>query len=111
MISHSDRGGEYTSAQFNGLCVWLGVVQSMGRVGSALDNGVSESLGSVLKVDFVHRQSFATRAQARIRIATWIADFYNTRRRLGAAGGPPPIQFERITRERRAASLQQAQAA
>lgn len=101
VIFHSDRGSEYASALFNDLCSRLGVVQSMGRVGSALDNAVSESFNSVLKVEFVHRQSFATRAEARVRIATWISDFYNTRRRHSAAGGLAPIDFERIMKERR----------
>jgi putative transposase len=112
VIFHSDRGSEYTSALFNGLCARLGVVQSMGRVGSALDNAVSESFNSVLKVEFVHRHSFATRAEARIRIATWISDFYNTRRRHSAAGGLPPVEFERIMKDRRSTNDHQvAQAA
>jgi len=111
VIFHGDRGSEYTSAQFNDLCVRLGVVQSMGRVGSALDNAVSESFNSVLKVEFVHRHAFATRTEARIRIATWITDFYNARRRHSAAGGLPPIEFERVMQQRRAASLRQARAA
>lgn len=111
VIFHGDRGSEYTSALFNALCARLGVVQSMGRVGSALDNAVSESFNSVLKVEFVHRHTFATRAEARIRIATWITDFYNTRRRHSAAGGLPPIEFERVMQQQRAASLHQAQAA
>jgi putative transposase len=112
VIFHSDRGSEYTSALFNDLCARLGVVQSMGRVGSALDNAVSESFNSVLKVEFVHRQSFATRAEARIRIATWIADFYNTRRRHSAASGLAPAEFERVMKERRSTNdLQAARAA
>ena len=111
VIFHGGRGSEYTSARFNDLCTRLGVVQSMGRVGSALDNAVSESFNSVLKVEFVHRHTFATRAEARIRIATWISDFYTTRRRHSAAGGLPPIEFERVIRQRRAAGLRQAQAA
>ena len=77
----------------------------MGRVGSALDNAVSESFNSVLKVEFVHRQSFATRAEARIRIATWIADFYNTRRRHSAAGGLSPVEFERQVIEKYASII------
>lgn len=101
VIFHGDRGSEYTSALFNDACTRMGVVQSMGRVGSALDNAVSESFNSVLKVEFVHRQRFVTRAEARLRIATWIADFYNTRRRHSAAGGHPPVKFERIMREAR----------
>jgi transposase InsO family protein len=84
----------------------------MGRVGSALDNAVSESFNSVLKVEFVHRHPFDTRAEARIRIATWIADFYNTRRRHSAAGGLAPTEFERIMKERRSTNdLQAARAA
>ena len=80
----------------------------MSRVGSALDNAVSESFNSVLKVEFVHRQSFATRSEARIRIATWIAYFDNTRRRHSAATGLPPVEFERIMKERRSTNEHQA---
>ncbi|WP_443050909.1 DDE-type integrase/transposase/recombinase [Streptomyces sp. H27-D2] len=36
VIFHSDRGSEYTSEAYNSLCDHLGVVQSMGRVGSGL---------------------------------------------------------------------------
>ncbi|MDF2257751.1 integrase core domain-containing protein [Streptomyces ferralitis] len=50
-----------------------------GRVGSCFDRAASEAFNSVLKVEYVHRHTFATRAEARIRIATWITDFYNAR--------------------------------
>ncbi|MFJ2829315.1 integrase core domain-containing protein [Streptomyces sp. NPDC087263] len=56
----------------------MGVTQSMGRVGSCFDNAVSEAFNSALKVEYLHRHTFATRAEAWIRIATWITDFYNT---------------------------------
>ncbi|MGW3957211.1 hypothetical protein ACWEKM_41440, partial [Streptomyces sp. NPDC004752] len=60
---HSDNGaqGEYTSRRFKRACRRLGVVQSMGRVGSCFDNAVSEAFNSVLKVEYVHRHSFRTR--------------------------------------------------
>ena len=64
---NSDCGAEYTSEQFGLACTRMGVVQSMGRVGPALDNAVSESFNSVLKVEYVHRHTFATRAEARLR--------------------------------------------
>jgi len=38
VIFHSDQGSEYTSARFRSACDRLGVRQSMGRPGSALDN-------------------------------------------------------------------------
>jgi transposase InsO family protein len=68
----------------------------MGRVGSALDNAAAESFNSLIKVEYIHRHRFGTRAEARIKIATWITGFYNTHRRHSATGGLPPVEFERI---------------
>ena len=67
----------------------------MGRVGSYFDNAVSEAFNSVLKVEYVHRRSFGTRAEARIRIATWITDFYNARRLHSMCDFKSPIDYER----------------
>jgi len=106
VIFHSDRGSEYTSAQFGLACTRMGVVQSMGRVGSALDNAVSESFNSVLKVEYVYRRTFTTRTEARLRIATWITGFYNTRRRHSAAGGHPPVVFEQMMAQARSRARQ-----
>ncbi|MDK1345333.1 integrase core domain-containing protein [Streptomyces sp. 378] len=61
----------------------------MGRVGSALDNAAAESFNSLIKVEYIHRRQFATRTEARLKIATWITGFYNPRRRHSAAGGLP----------------------
>ncbi len=43
VIFHSDRGSEYTAELFQGACQRLGVTQSMGGVGSALDNAACET--------------------------------------------------------------------
>jgi transposase InsO family protein len=94
VIFHSDRGSEYGSRRFRRVCRRLGVTQSMGRVGSCFDNAVSEAFNSVLKVEYVHRQTFATRAEARLRIATWITGFYNTRRLHSVCGYRSPIDHE-----------------
>ncbi|MET9883784.1 integrase core domain-containing protein [Streptomyces sp. NPDC006430] len=82
-------------------------MQSMGRVGSALDNAAAESFHSVLKVEYVHRHRFGTRAEARLKIT----NFYNTRRRHSAAGGHPPVTFENTIREARDHTGHQDQAA
>ncbi|MFF3933571.1 integrase core domain-containing protein [Streptomyces hirsutus] len=57
-------------------------------------NAVSEAFNSVLKVEYVHRHAFTTRTEARIRIATWITDFYNTRRLHSVCGFKSPIDYE-----------------
>ncbi len=101
VIFHSDRGGEYTAQAFEIACDKLGVLQSMGRVGSALDNAAAEAFNSTIKVEYIHRHRFRTRAEARLKISTWIVDFYNVRRRHSACDGMSPIDYERFMAEAR----------
>lgn len=101
VIFHSDRGSEYTSEAYETACRRLGVLQSMGRVGSALDNAAAESFNSTIKVEYIHRHRFATRAEARLKISTWIVDFYNVRRRHSTCDGMSPIDYERFMAEAR----------
>ncbi|MEO3781665.1 IS3 family transposase, partial [Micromonospora sp. B11E3] len=103
VIFHSDRGSEYTAADYATACRRLGVLQSMGRVGCALDNAAAEAFNSTIKVEYIHRQRFRTRAEARLKIATWIVDFYNTRRRHSACDGMSPIDYERFIAQARLA--------
>jgi putative transposase len=99
VIFHSDRGSEYTSEAYEKACRRLGVLQSMGRVGSALDNAAAESFNSTIKVEYIHRHRFATRAEARLKISTWIVDFYNLRRRHSTCDGMSPIDYEHFMAE------------
>ncbi|HLL66910.1 MAG TPA: IS3 family transposase [Micromonosporaceae bacterium] len=99
VIFHSDRGSEYTSEAYETAYRRLGVLQSMGRVGSALDNAAAEAFNSTIKVEYIHRHRFATRAEARIRISTWIVDFYNLRRRHSTCDGMSPIDYEHFMAE------------
>ncbi len=103
VIFHSDRGSEYTAELYATACRRLGVVQSMGRVGSALDNAAAEAFNSIIKVEYIHRHHFRTRSEARLKIATWIVDFYNARRRHSACDGLAPIDYERLMAEARRA--------
>lgn len=96
VVFHSDRGGEYTAATYQAACTRLGVVQSMGRVGCALDNAAAEAVNSTIKVELVHRRQFPTRTAARAEIGAWISNFYNTRRRHTACGGLSPMDYEQL---------------
>ncbi|MBG0825875.1 IS3 family transposase [Planomonospora sp. ID91781] len=62
-------------------------------------------------MEFVHRHRFRTRAEVRLKVATWIVDFYNIRRRHSANDGLPPVTFERQMIERRQASTALVRAA
>jgi len=101
VIFHSDKGGEYTGDVFAAACAALGVIQSMGRVGSALDNAAAESFNSTLEWELLSRRHFATKDQARREVATFI-DRYNHRRRHSSAGMLPPVAYEQVLADRAA---------
>jgi putative transposase len=94
---------EYTAEAYEKACRRLGVHQSMGRVGCALDNAAAEAFNSAIKVEYIHRHRFATRAEARLKISTWIVDLYNTRRRHSACDGMSPTDYERFMAQARRA--------
>ena len=85
---------EYTARLFRQACQRLGVTQSMGRPGSALDNAVIESWHSTLEFELRSAEHFTTRAAARGRVAAWIED-YNTNRRHSACQMMSPVNYER----------------
>lgn len=93
VIFHSDRGSEYTADLFGGACERLGVTQSMGRVGSALDNAACESFFSTLEFELLSKRRFATKAEARHHVARWI-DRYNRVRRHSSCGMRSPVDYE-----------------
>jgi transposase InsO family protein len=51
VVFHTDQGSEYTARAFRSACERLGIGQSMGRPGSALDNAVIESWHSTLEFE------------------------------------------------------------
>ena len=102
VIFHTDQGSEYTSGMVRAACERLGIRQSMGRPGSALDNAAMESWHSTLEFELRSLEHFTTRARARARVAAWI-DEYNTARRHSAIGMIAPAAFEASQRDGRAA--------
>jgi putative transposase len=90
---NTDQGSEYTAQVFRAACSRVGVTQSMGRVGSALDNAVVESWHSTVEFELRQLEHFATKAQARRRVAIWIEE-YNHDRRHSSLGMRSPIAYE-----------------
>jgi transposase InsO family protein len=110
VVFHSDKGGEYTGDLFAQACIALGVTQSMGRVGSALDNAVAESFNSTLEHEVLSRHRFATKADARRAVARFI-DTYNHRRRHSSCEMLSPVAYEQLLAERAANTTRQERAA
>lgn len=93
VIMHTDQGSEYTAKNFQAACGRVGITQSMGRAGSALDNAVIESWHSTVEFELRELEHFATKAQARVRVAAWIEE-YNHHRRHSSLEMRSPIAYE-----------------
>lgn len=91
-IFHSDRGSQYTSAQFASHLGAFNLRGSMGKVGQCWDNAMAESFFASLKNELVYRTVFPTRAHARKAIAEYIEVFYNRTRLHSALGYKTPAE-------------------
>jgi putative transposase len=89
-IFHSDRGSNYTSAEFGNVLRGLDIRQSVGRTGICYDNAMAESFFSVLKNERVHRTQYPTRQHATKDIARYIELRYNSQRLHSGLGYKTP---------------------
>jgi len=91
-IFHTDRGSNYTSAEFHTALVDLGLRHSTGRTGICYDNAMAESFFAALKNERVHRTVYPTRAHAIRDITTYIDSWYNTTRLHSGLGYQTPSE-------------------
>jgi putative transposase len=89
-VFHSDRGSNYTSAEFAASLERLGIRQSVGRTGICYDNALAESFNAALKVERVHRTAYPTRKKAKEDIVRYIELRYNRTRLHSGLGYRTP---------------------
>jgi putative transposase len=100
-VFHSDRGSQYTSAEFAATLKAHGLTQSLGRTGSCYDNALAESFFGALKNECVHRTAYPSGKRAIQDIVRYIELFYN-RRRLHSTLGyrtPHEVRTEYLNRQ------------
>ena len=100
LVHHSDRGAQYTAISFGKRLEEVGIVPSMGRTGTALDNAMAESFIATLKTELlVHRRRFPDREVAKSAIFEYLEGFYNRRRLHSALSYRSPADHEEATME------------
>ena len=102
-IFHSDRGTQYTSADFEKFTRAAGITRPVGRTGICYDNAWAESFNATLKVERVHRTTYPTRRHAARDIARYIELRYNQKRLHSALGYRTPNEVEDAWYESQAA--------
>ena len=95
LVHHSDQGCQYTSLVFGRRLREAGILASMGSVGDAYDNAMTESFFASLECELLDRTRFRTKAEARLALFDYIECFYNRRRRHSSLGYLAPADFER----------------
>ena len=95
-IVHADRGLQYTSWVFGHRLREAGLLGSMGRVASSVDNTMIESFWSTMQRELLDTQSWSTREQLASAIFEWIGAWYNPRRRHTSLGMLSPHEYETL---------------
>ena len=94
LLHHSDRGCQYTSAEYRKQLADNGIICSMSRRGNCWDNAVVESFFHSLKTELVHHKKYRTREEDRASLFDYIEVFYNRKRLHSALGHKAPLEFE-----------------
>lgn len=80
IILHSDQGFQYFSTEYRTVCEAKGILISMSRKGTPLDNAVIESFHSLLKKETLYNNNIKSLSEYIQIVHNWIK-FYNTTRR------------------------------
>lgn len=98
-VLHSDRGSQYTSADFRDQLKKQGIIQSLSGAGHCYDNARMESFFATLKKEKLYRIPTyrMTREEVKSIIFRYIFGYYNTQRITSFnPGGWPPVKYHEL---------------
>jgi putative transposase len=93
-IEHSDRGTQYSSADYRAAVRTCGLRGSMSRRGNPYDNAQAESLMKTLKCEEVYPNDYQTFADVIEALPRFLDDIYNAKRLYSALGYLSPMAFQ-----------------
>jgi putative transposase len=94
VLHHTDRGVQSACDDYQELLRAHGLEVSMSRQGNCWDNAAMESFLGTLKPELVHRESYATREEAKRSLFESIEVFDNRQRLHSTLGYLSPVQYE-----------------
>jgi putative transposase len=81
MVLHSDQGFQYFSIEYRSVCESNGILVSMSRKGTPLDNAVIESFHSILKKETLYNNDIKNHDEYIKLIKKWLYFYMTTRRK------------------------------
>ncbi len=95
LVAHTDRGSQYTSADYTQELNDHGVLASVGSVGDAYDNAMAESFVDTFKTELIADRSWRSRTQLELAVVSYIA-WFNNDRLHESLGDISPVEFESL---------------
>lgn len=96
LILHSDRGAEFVSFELKTYTERMGIIRSMSRPYTSIDNAEVESFFQKLKGEFIANKSYDTQKKLERLIASYINGFYNSVRMHSSLGYLSPAKYEAV---------------
>jgi putative transposase len=93
LVAHTDRGSQYTSADYTQELSDHHVLASVGSVGDALDNAMAESFVDSFKTELIADRVWRSRSELELATVVWVA-WFNQDRLHSSLGDIPPVEFE-----------------
>jgi putative transposase len=100
LVHHSDQGVQYVSSDYRSLLRKHGIIPSVSRPGTPLDNASCESFMRTLKREEIRVGVFQSLEDLRTNIESFVEQYYNGQRLHSALGYRPPEEFEKAADSR-----------
>jgi putative transposase len=93
LVAHTDRGSQYTSADYTQTLTDHGVLASVGTVGDAYDNAMAESFVDTFKTELIADRVWRSRSQLELAVVEYVS-WFNNERLHESLGDISPAEFE-----------------
>ena len=94
LVAHTDQGSQYTAEDYTQVLDDHRVLASVGSVGDAYDNALSESFVDSYKTELIADRVWRTTAQLELATVTYVG-WFNHRRLHSSIANRPPVEHER----------------
>jgi len=94
LVAHTDHGSQYTAEDYTQVLDDHRVLASVGSVGDAYDNALSESFVDSYKTELIADRVWRSNAQLELSTVDYIG-WFNHRRLHSSIGNRPPVEHER----------------
>lgn len=93
LVAHTDAGSQYTSIDYTQVLDDHEVLASIGSVGDAYDNALSESFVDSYKTELIADRVWRSKAQVELATVQYVS-WFNHDRLHSSLGDIPPVEFE-----------------